>query len=216
MDHIQKRLDAPQKYVMVVQPSSMIYYDFCTCCWVSGPASVYYYPVDSTDSDSSYREPRPPSLPPPSIRPEGVRAPAPIMPPPDDKGGGVRPPEPQSNLGGTEGNKDRKSDEADRLFWVGYRSYWQGDFDKALVSFDGAVRIDDRDARFWYYKALTERALGNFGRADASVRRGRELHAADRAKAGLVAAALERVQGADRRFLNTPEIVAVSDATAAR
>ena len=99
---------------------------------------------------------------------------------------------------------------------MGYRSYWQGDFDKALVSFGGAIRIDDRDARFWYYKALTERALGDFGRADASVRRGRELHASDRAKAGLVAAALERVQGADRRFLNTPEIVVVSEATAGR
>ncbi len=218
VDRIQKRLDAPKKYVMVVQPSSMIYYDFCTCSWVSGPAAVYYYPVDSTESESSSREPRrrSPPPPPPSSRPGGVRPPAPNMPPPADQGGGVRPPGPQSNLGGADGNKDRKSDEADRLFWVGYRSYWRGDFDKALVSFDAAVRIDDGDARFWYYKALTERALGDFDRADASVRRGRLLHAADRARAGLVSAALERVQGADRRFLNTPEIVVVSDAAAGR
>ena len=87
-------------------------------------------------------------MPPPDDQGGGVRPPA----PPADQGGGVRPPGPQSNLGGTDGNKDRKADEADRLFWVGYRGYWRGDFDKALVSFDGAVRIDDRDARFWYYK----------------------------------------------------------------
>ena len=76
----------------------------------------------------------------------------------------MRPPEPPlppvpppANLDdGLQASRDVKAEEAERLFWVGYRSYWQGDYDKALVSFDGAVRIDDRDARFWYYKALTE------------------------------------------------------------
>ena len=37
------------KYVMVVQPSSMIYYDYCNMVWVQGPSSVSYIPVDSTD-----------------------------------------------------------------------------------------------------------------------------------------------------------------------
>ena len=66
--------------------------------------------------------------------------------------------------------------------------------------------MNGQDARFWYYKALAERALGAAEKAEASAARGRELHAALRPKADLVAAALERVQGQERRFLNAPEV----------
>ena len=103
--------------------------------------------------------------------------------------------------------KEVDSEGAARVFWVGYRSYWQGDYDQALAGFDSAVRLDDEDARFWYYKALAERALGEMEKAEASAKRGRELHAARRPKADLVGAALERVQGQERRFLNAPEVL---------
>ena len=214
LERLEKRFKEPKKYIMTVQPSSMIYYDYCNMVWVQGPASVTYTPVDSTESPRPQRPASPPAIPPAGT---GVRPQPPPMMPPSETGGATPPPAPPlppvpppANLDdGFQAARDVKAEEAERLFWVGYRSYWQGDYDKALVSFDGAIRIDDRDARFWYYKALTERVLGRFVPADAAVRRGRELHAADRAKAGLVSAALERVQGAERRFLNTPEIVVV-------
>ncbi len=188
-----RRAEQPRRYVMVVQPSSMIYYDCASHCWLPGPASVVYYPTGS--GPAPRRElPPPPVFTPPAPPPEKQ------LPPPLE-----RPLPPERNESGAE--------EAVRVFWVGYRSYWQGDYDKALTSFDSAVRLDEDDARFWYYKALAERALGDAVKAEASAQRGRELHAARKPKAEMVSAALERVQGQERRFLHTPEIVAsdVSD-----
>ena len=142
-----------------------------------------------------------------------------MMPP--SEGGGVRPPDlpppPPANLDdGIQGLRDAKPDEGDRLFWVGYRSYWQGDYDKALVSFDGAVRIDDRDARFWYYKALTERA--GLGISDLAPMRPsgaavncthRQPHEGRAGKRGGTGAQVQaRIAGSSTR----PEIVVVSDA----
>ncbi len=195
-----RREAEPRHYVMVVQPSSMIYYDCASHCWLPGPASVVYYPAGSAPTPR--RElPRPPEFVPPTPTPAPPTGlPRPEQPrPPLEK---PLPP-PQAN--------EIDSEEAARVFWMGYRSYWQGDYDRALTSFDSAVRLDDEDARFWYYKALAERALGAPEKAEASAKRGRELHAARKPKADLVGAALERVQGQERRFLNAPEVV-VSDA----
>ena len=180
-----ERLRAPRRYVLVVQPSSMIYYDCASHSWLPGPASVVYYPAGEGVAPG---QPRPPVLPPPAPTEP------PVPPPP--------PPAPESKAGGVE---------AGRVFWVGYRSYWQGDYDRALAGFDAAVRLDAQDARFWYYKALAERALGHAEAAEASARRGRELHAALKPKAELVDAALERVQGQERRFLNAPQVIASND-----
>ena len=190
-----RRETEPRHYVMVVQPSSMIYYDCASHCWLPGPASVVYYPAGPTPAPR--RElPRPPDFVPPTpapVPPAGL--PRPELPrPPLEK-----PLPPQA--------KEVDSEGAARVFWVGYRSYWQGDYDQALAGFDSAVRLDDEDARFWYYKALAERALGEMEKAEASAKRGRELHAARRPKADLVGAALERVQGQERRFLNAPEVL---------
>ncbi len=177
-------------YIMTVQPSSMIYYDCCSHCWLPGPARVVYYPA----APAARREEMPrgsavaplpsPSLLPPPERQES-RAPD-------------APPEPPGNA----------PDEAGRAFWIGYRAYWQGDYERALASCNSAIRLNNPDARFWYYKALAERAVVAAETAEASAARGRELHAALKPKADLVATALERVQGQERRFLNAPEVAA--------
>ncbi|HVS37236.1 MAG TPA: hypothetical protein VMS17_16865 [Gemmataceae bacterium] len=179
-------------YIMVVQPSSMIYYDCCSHCWVPGPASVVYYPAGSGAARRS-ELPRPPAF----VAP--TPTPAAGLPPPEQPKQTSPLEQPQAN-----------SVDAIRTFWIGYRSYWQGDYDRALASFDAAVRVNDQDARFWYYKALAERALGEMDNAEASAKRGRELHAALKPKADLVGAALERVQGQERRFLNAPEVVSAA------
>jgi tetratricopeptide (TPR) repeat protein len=178
---------APRRYVLMVQPSSMIYYDCASHRWLPGPASVVYYPAGGREAPE---QPRPPVLPPPAPAAPPTPAPPPPAPAQESKAGGV---------------------EAGRVFWVGYRSYWQGDYDRALAGFDAAVRLDEQDARFWYYKALAERALGHVEAAEESARRGRELHAALKPKPELVDAALERVQGQERRFLDAPQVIASGD-----
>jgi len=76
-----------------------------------------------------------------------------------------------------------------------------------------ATELNPQDARYWYFRALAERALGEMEMARDSARRAaalKVLHRPDETEIGL---ALERVQGAERRFLNeaigellTPEI----------
>ncbi len=72
----------------------------------------------------------------------------------------------------------------------------------ALALLIRATELDAQDARYWYFRALAERALGQMRMAKDSARRAaalRILHRPDETEIGL---ALERVQGAERRFLN--------------
>jgi tetratricopeptide (TPR) repeat protein len=97
------------------------------------------------------------------------------------------------------------------LFWRGYRLYWQRRYADALDFLDAAVELRGNDARFWYYKALAERALGEAGEAAASVRRANALREQNSPPLDLIGVALERVQGPDRRFLNGPLNPAAAD-----
>ena len=199
VDRLRREAE-PRRYIMVVQPSSMIYYDCASHCWLPGPASVVYYPAGSAAEAPRRELPRPPAFVAPTPTPAGG------LPPPEAPRPPLEKPLPPLEKPSPEKKGDR-SEEAVRVFWVGYRNYWQGDYDRALASFDSAVRLDDEDARFWYYKALAERGLGDAEKAEASAKRGRELHAALKPKADLIGAALERVQGQERRFLHAPEVV---------
>jgi hypothetical protein len=91
--------------------------------------------------------------------------------------------------------------DAPRLFWRGYQLYWQGDRRAAWREFEAAARLADDDARYWYYKALTERAMGRDDDAEKSRRRGAALQASARPSAEAVGKALERVQGPERMWL---------------
>src|SRR5206468_2848701 len=61
------------------------------------------------------------------------------------------------------------------LFWQGYKRYWRGEHGEAWVYFEAATRLID-DARYWYYRALAERALGQSKAAQQSRDRAVELH----------------------------------------
>lgn len=91
---------------------------------------------------------------------------------------------------------------ADALFWRGYQLYWQKSYDEALDYFDAAVESPAQDARYWSYKALTEKALGLDRQAAESVRQATALRRLNLPQGNLLPSALERVQGPDRDFLN--------------
>jgi tetratricopeptide (TPR) repeat protein len=97
----------------------------------------------------------------------------------------------------------RASDPED-LFWRGYRLHWERRYLDALDMLEAAVELRGNDARFWYYKALTEKALGQDRAAVESVRRANVLRQQNSPSFDLIGVALERVQGPDRRFLNGP------------
>jgi hypothetical protein len=87
------------------------------------------------------------------------------------------------------------------LFWAGHALYWRGEHEEALVRFEAAVKLSGRDARFWYFKGLTESALGEERRSAESLGRAVELHLEGSPRADLIGIALERVQGAERARL---------------
>lgn len=96
---------------------------------------------------------------------------------------------------------DAKADDAPRFFSRGYHYYWQGDHEAALAHLEVAVVLNDQDARYWLYKALAERALGD-ERAPDSVRRAAELQQQSLPGSQHARSALERVQGPEREWLD--------------
>jgi hypothetical protein len=88
------------------------------------------------------------------------------------------------------------------LFYVrGARLYWDGQYTEALANLRAAVTLRDKDGRYWSFKALAERALGDEAASSQSVRKAAELRRQDLPDAEVFGLALERVQGAERRFL---------------
>ncbi len=96
--------------------------------------------------------------------------------------------------------EDWTADDAPLLFWSGYTLYWNEEHEEALVRLDAAVKLD-ADARSWYFKSLTETALGEERAARASLAKAAELHLGGKPRADLIGNVLERVQGDDRRRL---------------
>jgi hypothetical protein len=96
----------------------------------------------------------------------------------------------------------RRAKDPSALYWRARSLYWQGDVEMALALLIRATELDAQDARYWYFRALAERALGQIRMAKYSALRAEALkilHRPDETEIGL---ALERVQGAERRFLN--------------
>ncbi len=97
----------------------------------------------------------------------------------------------------------------DSLFSDGVTAYWDHDYARACDGFLAAVLANPRDARFWYYRALAERAAGRSSEAEESVRRGAALEVLQTPNSSQIALSLERIQGLDRRFLHsavTPDL----------
>src|SRR5262249_25080764 len=65
-----------------------------------------------------------------------------------------------------------KPADASRLFWKGYDLYWGRDYAAAKEYLAAAAKLGMKDARLWYYKSLTESALGETEAAEDSLKRG--------------------------------------------
>jgi tetratricopeptide (TPR) repeat protein len=96
------------------------------------------------------------------------------------------------------------------MYWSGHALYFQKRYEEALVRLTAAVKLDD-DARSWYFKGLTERALGEDEEAQKSLRRAAELHLAGKPRADLIDTSLRQVRGEERRLLT--EALAAQRAT---
>jgi hypothetical protein len=97
--------------------------------------------------------------------------------------------------------RSRKMTDPDLLYRQARTLYWQGDSEAALELLTRAIELDAQDARFWCFRALAERALGDQTAARASAERGAALRLLQKPNSAIVGLALERVQGAERWFL---------------
>src|SRR5262249_40447003 len=94
-----------------------------------------------------------------------------------------------------------KKGDATTLFWKGYEAFHDKEYASAWKSFEAATRLSNGDARFWYYRALAERALGDKKAAEASRQAGIKAEKKRDTKKDELAFALERVQGERRVWL---------------
>jgi hypothetical protein len=70
------------------------------------------------------------------------------------------------------------------------------------------VKLDNRDARVWYYKGFSEAALGKQEEAGASLAQAVLLHSQERRNRSAIDAALQRVQGSLREELQRAVLMA--------
>src|SRR5262249_5951074 len=71
--------------------------------------------------------------------------------------------------------RSREATDPELLYRQARTSYWHGDSEAARELLTRAIELDAQDARFWYFRALAERALGDQRAARASAERGAAL-----------------------------------------
>jgi hypothetical protein len=87
------------------------------------------------------------------------------------------------------------------VFWRAVRYYLDRHHARSYQLLAKLIRKNPRDARYWYYKALNEKAAGQWTAAQDSARQGAALERLNYPHRSITLKALERVQGPDRRFL---------------
>jgi hypothetical protein len=92
--------------------------------------------------------------------------------------------------------------EAEKHYAAGLNSYFDRDYPAAERSFLAAVESSGQDARYFYFLGLSRLALGNRRAALEDFSTGAQLEAANKPSLATVSAALERVQGPMRQFVN--------------
>jgi len=90
---------------------------------------------------------------------------------------------------------------AGNAYGAGYELYWSGHQNEALSAFKNALNYSNGDARYWYYKGLSELALGDDQAAHASFSQGVRLELRNMPDSQTVGVALVRLQGPVRRHL---------------
>lgn len=94
--------------------------------------------------------------------------------------------------------KRLKPADSTRLYWKGHELYWAREHAQAREYFLAAAKLKMRDARMWYFKGLTELAVGDDAAAAESFKQGAELERLGMPGPEAVGLALERIQGATR------------------
>lgn len=90
---------------------------------------------------------------------------------------------------------------AERLYADALWLFWEDNFESAREHLAAAILLSPRDARLWYYRALSERALGDDRAANHSAENGAALQVTGATDKCQILAALERIQGPDRKYL---------------
>jgi hypothetical protein len=94
--------------------------------------------------------------------------------------------------------KNRGPQDAQGLYARAVKAYSYGDYLESLHLAWAAVQLDSQDARFWFARAMSERALGDGESARASARRGAALDFLTRNDSVRM---LDHVSTADQGFL---------------
>lgn len=84
-----------------------------------------------------------------------------------------------------------------RFYALGYHSYWQKDYEKALGQLRSAAGVYSQDARIWFYCGLCQLALRQ-DTANESFARAIILESQGKPNRSLVGRSLERIQGRTR------------------
>jgi tetratricopeptide (TPR) repeat protein len=111
-----------------------------------------------------------------------VRTSTPVPPPPIDLTG--------------KGRKD-----AERYYGEGFHLYFQRQYGEALRHFEAAATLSNGDARYFYFRGLSELALDDHAAADRSFDHAARIEYSGNRQTLQVAVALERIQGPARRIL---------------
>lgn len=91
---------------------------------------------------------------------------------------------------------------AEKLYADALWLFWENNFKSARDHLAAAIKQNPRDARLWYYMALSEKALGDEAAARQSAENGAALEILNVTDKHSILAALERVQGKERMFLS--------------
>jgi tetratricopeptide (TPR) repeat protein len=92
-------------------------------------------------------------------------------------------------------------EKARKHFSLGFSDYFSGRYKKALEHFSNCVSLAPHDAHYWYFRALTYRALGEPARARHDALLGAHFEKGSYSDQRLMNIRLSRVQGQSRSWL---------------
>jgi len=90
---------------------------------------------------------------------------------------------------------------AKQHFALGYTTFFTGDYKECLPHFTNSITLDPTQPHYWYFRALTQRALGNRGQAQHDALLGVHFEQQLKEKTISMDQKLFRVQGERRTWL---------------
>jgi hypothetical protein len=96
-----------------------------------------------------------------------------------------------------------RTERATNSYATGVTAYFNGNYTDAETALASATQTDGTDARAWYFLGLAKLAGGRSAEAESDFRKGAELETQGKPRRRDIGAALERVQGAARRVVES-------------